>query len=90
MGVLWMAIAAAQDLRTQVEVAGRRGLPDETAAQLQEELLTLVGRATRQASGAANLLQKAALALGAAHLANDNGQLARALADGLAALGASS
>jgi hypothetical protein len=30
------------------------------------------------------------LALGAAHLANDNGQLARALADGLAALGASS
>jgi hypothetical protein len=88
--VLWMAVAAAQDLRTPAEVAGRRGLPGETTAQLQEELRTLVGRATRQASDAANLLQKAVLALGASHLANANEQLARALADGLAALGISS
>ena len=87
MGVMWVAIAAAQDLRSLAEASVRRGLPRETTAHLHEELLDMLAVAERKkelrGSPTMNLLQKTVLALGAYHLDSGDEELARELARGL-------
>lgn len=82
-GVLWMAIAAAQDLRSLAEASSRRGMAREVTSDIQKELLHLVGEAQAKQSPAASLLEKAVIALGAFHLDQGEDGLARELAAGL-------
>ena len=83
MGVVWMAAAAAQDLRGLVEAAVRCGMPRETTARIQSELMELVREAEIKRSPTTSLLQKAIVALGAFQLERGEQELARDLAVGL-------
>jgi hypothetical protein len=83
MDVVWMAAAAAQDLRGLVEAAVRCGMPRETTSHIQGELLELVREAEIKRSPTTSLLQKAILALGAFQLEQGQRELARDLASGL-------
>ncbi|MCC7105499.1 MAG: DUF2254 domain-containing protein [Chloroflexi bacterium] len=83
MGVLWMAIAAANDLRTLVGAARQRGLPTEVRQQVILELLALTRHAMARQSPATDLIVKAALAVGAQLLFDGDDDLAGELAAGL-------
>lgn len=83
-GVYWMAVAAAQDLRTLAEASVTRGTPHETTAHIHEELLDLLRLASAKDAPVSPMLEKAVIALGAFHLDAGRGELAGDLARGLA------
>jgi hypothetical protein len=82
-GLLWMAVAAAQDLRSLVEASLRDGRGRDATEQIQQELLELVLLAEARQSPATTMLRKAVIALGGFHLYQGDEELARHLARAL-------
>lgn len=82
-GLYWMAVAAAQDLRTLAEASVNRGTPHETTTHIHEELLELVNLGNAKQVPVTAMLDKAVIALGAFHLAYSKEELGRDLACGL-------
>ena len=80
MGVLWMAVAAAHDLRTMIEAALRRKLTEDISRRIMLNLMSLIEAVEQGKSPAGGLIIKAALAVGAFLLFNDKADLARELA----------
>jgi hypothetical protein len=92
-GVYWMAIAAAQDLRSLVKAATRLGCSEDTIEALHKDLLRLVtsaeARPELRASAPMRLLYKAVIALAAYHLDRNRSESARRLVLRLDKLGGS-
>jgi hypothetical protein len=83
-GLVWMAVAAAQDLRSLAEASNRSHVARDTVRQIQQELIDLVLNAEARQSPATEMLRKAVLALGSFHLHQREEELARHLASALA------
>jgi hypothetical protein len=83
MNVFWMAVAAAQDLRTLAEASSREGLPHETTARIHGELIELVRGSEVKKAPVTGMLQKAIIGLGGFLLDRGEEALAHDLAQSL-------